>query len=156
IYDHQSHVPERPLGFSDTWRYGRPLGTKPFSAPGHVLLEPIALKKRPRPPVIPSKVVDRSKGATFSIHDIYEGPGLAGVPRGTVKKFRLFTYQFAYHGMGGQVNRVGLDGPWDIKRVLGTVPIEPDGSAMFLVPANTPISIQPLDEDGKEVNPNVW
>ena len=119
--------------------------------PGHVLLDPIALKKRPRPPVIPSKVVDRSKGATFSIHDIYEGPGLAGVPRGTVKKFRLFTYQFAYHGMGGQVNRVGLDGPWDIKRVLGTVPIEPDGSAMFLVPANTPISIQPLDEDGKAI-----
>ena len=27
-----------------------------------------------------------------------------------MKKLRLFTYQFAYHGMGGQVNRVGLDG----------------------------------------------
>jgi formylglycine-generating enzyme required for sulfatase activity len=66
-----------------------------------------------------------------------------------VKKLRLFTYQFAYHGMGGQVNRVGLDGPWDIKRIMGTVPVESDGSAFFRVPANTPISIQPLDADGK-------
>jgi len=118
---------------------------------GHILLELIALKKRPRPPVIPSKVDVKSRTATFSIHDIYKGPGLAGVPRGTVKKLRLFTYQFAYHGMGGHEHRVGLDGPWDIKRVLGTVPIESDGSAMFQVPANTPISIQPLDKDGKAI-----
>ena len=81
--------------------------------------------------------------------NVYVGRGLDGVPRGTVKRLRLFTYQFAYHGMGGQVNRVGLDGPWDVKRIVGTVPVEPDGSAYFRVPANTPLSLQPLDADGK-------
>ncbi|MCH5372334.1 MAG: SUMF1/EgtB/PvdO family nonheme iron enzyme, partial [Planctomycetes bacterium] len=45
--------------------------------------------------------------------------------------------------------RVGADGPWEPKRVLGTVPVQSDGSAMFRIPANTPISIQPLDEEGK-------
>jgi formylglycine-generating enzyme required for sulfatase activity len=53
--------------------------------------------------------------------------------------------------MGGQINRIGIDGPWDIKRILGTVPVEPDGSAIFNVPANTPIAMQPLDADGKAI-----
>jgi formylglycine-generating enzyme required for sulfatase activity len=117
--------------------------------PGAVLFEPVALRKRPAPPIIPSRVNPAEKWATLFMSDVYSGPGLEGVPRGTVKRLRLFTYQFAYHGMGGQVNRVGLDGPWDIKRVLGTAPVEPDGSAFFRVPANTPISIQPLDATGR-------
>lgn len=117
--------------------------------PGQALLEPIPLRKTPVPAAIPDKVNLESKEATVSITDIYAGPGLAGVPRGSVKRLRLFTYQFAYQGMGGQVDRVGLDGPWDVKRILGTVPVEPDGSACFKVPANTPISIQPLDQDGR-------
>ena len=89
--------------------------------------------------------------ATISILDLHAGTGLEGVPRGTVKQLRLFTYHFAYHNMGGQTNRVGLDGPWDIKRIIGTVPVEADGSAFFRVPANTPISVQPLDADGQAV-----
>ena len=117
--------------------------------PGYALLEPIPLRPTPRPPMIRSKVVPDRNDALVYLADIYEGDGLKGVPRGTVRKLRLFTYHFAYHGMGGQVNRVGLDGPWDIKRVMGTVPVEPDGSALFRVPANTPISLQPLDERGQ-------
>jgi formylglycine-generating enzyme required for sulfatase activity len=113
------------------------------------LLEPIPLRPATRPPVVPSKVLPNQNDATVSILDIYAGTGLPGVPRGTVKQLRVFTYHFAYHGMGGQTNRVGLDGPWDIKRILGTVPVEADGSAYFRVPANTPISVQPLDADGQ-------
>jgi formylglycine-generating enzyme required for sulfatase activity len=44
---------------------------------------------------------------------------------------------------------VGQDGPWDVRGVLGTVPVEKDGSAHFRIPANTPISILPLDENGQ-------
>jgi len=117
--------------------------------PGYALLEPIPLRDRPRPPVVPPRVDLASKEATVLLTDVYAGPGLRGVPRGTVKALRLFTYHFAYHGMGGQVNRVGLDGPWDIKRIVGTVPVEADGSVLFRVPANTPISVQPLDQEGK-------
>jgi hypothetical protein len=119
--------------------------------PGQALLEPIPLQPRPRPPVIASRVQPERKDATVYLTDVYAGPGLAGVPRGTVKQLRLFTYHFAYQGMGGQVHRMGFDGPWDIKRVLGTVPVESDGSAYFKVPANTPISVQPLDADGHAV-----
>jgi len=118
-------------------------------AEGWALLEPLPLRATPAPPIIAPRVNLADPEATVYLTDVHAGPGLEGVPRGTVKQLRLFTYHFAYHGMGGQVNRVGLDGPWDIKRVLGTVPVESDGSALFRVPANTPISIQPLDAGGR-------
>jgi len=117
-------------------------------AEDYALLEPIPIRKTKRPPVIPDKVDQNRKDAIVYLEDIYKGPGLKGVPRGTVKKLRLFTYQFAYRRIAGINHRVGADGPWEPKRVLGTVPVEIDGSAMFRVPANTPISIQPLDADG--------
>ncbi|MBI2481733.1 MAG: SUMF1/EgtB/PvdO family nonheme iron enzyme [Planctomycetia bacterium] len=118
-------------------------------SPGDALLEPIPLRPTKQPPAIPSRVQQERTDASVYMEDVYAGPGLAGVPRGTVKKLRLFTYHFAYQGMGGQVNRVGLDGPWDVKQVIGTVPVEEDGSSAFRIPANTPISVQPLDAEGK-------
>ncbi len=117
--------------------------------PGNALLEPIPLVRRAKPPIIADRTNLGSKEATVLLTDVYSGPGLAGVPRGTVKSLRLFTYQFAYHGVGGQVHRVGLDGPWDVRRIMGTVPVQPDGSAHFRIPANTPVAVQPLDADGR-------
>ena len=116
---------------------------------GQAILEPIPLRPTRRPPVLAGKVDTSRTDAVVYVADVYRGKGLAGIPRGTVKKLRLFTYHFSYHGIGGLYGVVGSDGPWDIKRVLGTVPVEPDGSAAFRVPANTPISIQPLDEKGQ-------
>ena len=117
--------------------------------PGYALLEPIPLRPTPRPPVLEDRVPRDRTDALVYLADVYEGPGLQGIPRGTVKRLRVFTYHFAYHDMGGLLGVVGLDGPWDIKRVLGTVPVEEDGSALFRVPANTPLSVQPLDAEGK-------
>jgi hypothetical protein len=117
--------------------------------PGHALLEPTPVRKTLRPPVVPSKVDLERREATVYMADVYAGPGLQGIPRGEVKELRVYTYNFAFHGVGGQYNRVGLDGPWDIRQVLGTVPVEPDGSAYFRVPANYPVGVQPLDAEGK-------
>ena len=52
--------------------------------------------------------------------------------------------------MGGHIN-IGIDGPWDGRRIWGTVPVESDGSVNFKAPANTPLAVQPLDADGKAV-----
>lgn len=112
------------------------------------LLEPILLQPRARPPAMPDRVNLDSKTATVHIADIHSGPGLAGVPRGRVKAIRLFAYHFGYNHTGGH-DKVGVESSWDIKRVLGTVPVEEDGSALFTIPANTPIALQPLDEKGR-------
>ena len=119
--------------------------------PGHVLFEPVPVRKTKKPPVIPDKVDLSAKDALVLLSDIYTGPGLKGIPRGTIKSLRLFTYHFLYPDMGGPQAVVGMEGPWDIKRIIGTVPVEQDGSAVFKVPANTPISIQPLDSEGKAI-----
>lgn len=118
--------------------------------PGYALLEPIPLKKTPVPPVIPDKVKLDEKIATVSIQDIYAGRGMPGVPRGTVKSLRVYQYEYSYRNMGGHY-AVGMEGPWDVRRLLGTVPVHPDGSSYFEIPANTPVSLQPLDAEGKAV-----
>jgi len=112
------------------------------------LLEPIPLRRTPTPPVIPDRVKPAEKTATVAIQDIYTGRGLPGVARGTVKALRVFQYEYAYRHMGSHY-AVGIEGPWDVRRIIGTVPVYPDGSAHFEIPANTPIALQPLDAEGK-------
>lgn len=118
----------------------------PDSAILHALL--VQPKKQPR--VIPDRVNLASKTATVHITDIYNGAGLVNVPRGTVSKLRIFSYHFAYMRSGGHasVGRNGVESGWDVKRLLGTVDIEADGSVCFEVPANIDIAVQPLDKDG--------
>lgn len=117
--------------------------------PGFALFEPVPLKPRERPPVLQDRIDPAQKDALVYLLDVYHGPGLRGVPRGTVKKLRLVGYEFSYRDMGGLLGAIGMDGPWDVKRILGTVPVEEDGSALFRVPAYTPIAVQPLDADGR-------
>jgi formylglycine-generating enzyme required for sulfatase activity len=90
------------------------------------------------------------KDGTVYMHDVYAGPGLAGVPRGTVKRLRVHAYHFGYRGLSGW-DKIGIDGPWEVMRILGTVPVADDGSAMFKAPANTPLAVQPLDAEGRAV-----
>lgn len=118
---------------------------------GEGFINPIPMRKRETPPVIPDRVDLASKDATVFIQDIYEGEGLPGVPRGTVKKLRVMTYEFAYIKTLSDHLAQGIQSGWDIKRELGLVDVEPDGSAIFKVPANTPIALQPLDEQGRAV-----
>ncbi len=116
-------------------------------------LEPKLLEPAERPPVIPDRVDTNKTTCTVHIADIYEGPGLLGVPRGTVEKLRLVSGPTTRSATRAHESVVldGVEGPWDIKRVLGTVDVEPDGSAAFEMPANVPISFQPLDADGAAV-----
>ena len=116
-------------------------------AEGVAFTEPFIDRKQAEPPVIPERVLSGEETSTVYITDIYEGKGLKGIPRGTVKKLRIYAYQYGYNKEGGH-DLVAFEGGWDVKRILGTVPVEPDGSAMFTIPANTPISLQPLDQEG--------
>lgn len=115
---------------------------------GEGYISPIAVRKTVTPPAIPDRVKLDDKQATVFIQDIYEGEGLKGIPRGTVKSLRLHAYEYAYVQTQSDHNWHGIQSGWDIKRMLGTVPVEEDGSVIFKIPANTPVSIQPLDKDG--------
>jgi len=135
--------PETPWGIYlvDVFDNLVPVYTQPDAA----LFEPALLKPRTTPPVIPPAVNYARDDALVFIQDIYRGPGLAGVPRGTIKRLRLAEPVYRYWG-NGETYSCSMDGSWDVKRILGTVPVGEDGSALFRVPANTPITLQPIDE----------
>ena len=118
---------------------------------GEGYISPIAVRKTVTPPAIPDRVKLDDKQATVFIQDIYEGEGLKGIPRGTVKSLRLHAYEYAYVQTQSDHNWHGIQSGWDIKRMLGTVPVEEAASVIFKIPANTPVSIQPLDKDGVAV-----
>jgi len=118
------------------------------SDPEIALLEPLPIKKTKRVPVIPDRVNTDSKESSVFIQDIHVGQGLKGVPRGSVKKLRVIEFHHAYRGMSGKRHQIGLDGPWDIQRILGTVDVQEDGSAYFKIPANQPVALQPITEAG--------
>ncbi|MHC4248896.1 MAG: HzsA-related protein [Planctomycetota bacterium] len=121
---------------------------KLVSEPGVCMLEPVPFRKTKMPPVIPERVDLSRKDAVVHMSDIYAGGGLKGVPRGTVKRMRVFAFDYGYHKLANHTY-IGREGPWDVHRIVGTVGVEPDGSASFHIPANTPIALQPLDEEGK-------
>jgi len=104
--------------------------------------------KRKKPPVIPNRVDTSKETANVFISDINFGPGLKGIPRGTVKSIRVATPIYRYPG-NGRTFSAGLNSSWDINKIIGTVPVEKDGSASFEIPANTPIYLQPLNAEGQ-------
>ena len=77
--------------------------------------------------------------------DVYQG--LGDVPRGTIKQLRVIQILPKTTHLAN-TPRVGLALEENARAILGTVPVEPDGSARFLVPAMKPILFQALDEDG--------
>ena len=88
----------------------------------------------PVPRVQPDRVVKGDPEASVYIANLYDGPGLKGIPKGEVKALRLYTYTYGFEGEGGLYGVIGMDGPWDMRRILGTVPVE---AATVLVPARS-------------------
>ena len=79
------------------------------------------------------------------VTDIYQG--LGDVPRGSIKELRIVQI-FPKTTWLANSPRIGVAGEENARAILGTVPVEPDGSARFLVPAHKPILFQALDQHG--------
>lgn len=124
---------------------------------------PVPLAPR-ETPILRASVVDHSKQTgRYYMTDVYEGPGLAGVARGTIRKLRVVGLEFRVAGIGANGNSgpaggalvstpVAIkNGTWDVKVVHGDAKVYEDGSAFFEVPARTPVYFQALDEKNRVV-----
>ncbi|MDR0336002.1 MAG: hypothetical protein LBI18_02830 [Planctomycetaceae bacterium] len=121
---------------------------------------PVAMMSHSVPPIKPDQVDPKNNFGTFVVQDIYLGPGLKGIARGTVKHLRVVALEYRAAKIGRSFNTgeagegicqtpISLNnGSWDVKHVLGEVDIESDGSVAFKVPARTPVYFQLLDEKG--------
>jgi len=112
-------------------------------------------------PIPRAALVDLSQDCGyFYVQNVYYGPGLQGVEPGTIKKIRVIGLEnramsagVSYQQPAAQIHTpvsVG-NGSWDVKHVLGTVDVEPDGSAFFKCPPRMGVYFQMLDEKGQMV-----
>lgn len=126
--------------------------------------QPVPIRSRRHPPEIASRVDYSKSTGTFSMQNVYYGPGLEGVSPGSIKKLRVVALEFRAetihdeHRNEGEAGHAMVhlpvaleDGSWDIKRVLGDATVYEDGSAYFEVPARTPLYFQALNEKGHVV-----
>ena len=107
---------------------------------------PIPLVARPAPPALPgAPPSDVAPDGEMLVTDVYQG--LGGVPRGTIKQLRIVQI-FPKTTWIANSPRIGIAGEENARAILGTVPVEEDGSARFAVPAHKPVLFQALDRDG--------
>ena len=110
---------------------------------------PTPLRPRPRPPVIPPWYdTTTANEGTFFLQDVYASE--PALPRDTIKQLRVVQV-LPKTTPNANDPTVGLANASPGKQVLGTVPVEPDGSAYFSAPAGIPLAFQALDERGQAV-----
>lgn len=111
---------------------------------------PIPLKSRQRPPVFASSINRKSQQpGVFVLTDVYQG--LRKTKRGEIKALRIIATPSKIQPQRNNPT-IGFAGAEDPgKLILGTVPVEEDGSAFFKVPAGVAVFFQALDGQGKSV-----
>jgi hypothetical protein len=110
---------------------------------------PIPVRSRPVPPALSSAVAwDGTQEGKMLLLDVYQG--LTGVERGAVKRLRLVGVPVKTQP-NANLPGIGQTGDDPGKFVIGTVPVEPDGSAFFRVPSGVPFFCQALDKDGQAI-----
>jgi hypothetical protein len=114
--------------------------------------EPRLIGPRPREPLIPSRVDPSKTSGTLFLSSVYVGRNMDGLAPGAIRKLLVMEQlpkPANYHGGGSTPLAHG--GKWTINRILGTVPVEADGSANFEVPAGRSIYLAALDKNDLSV-----
>lgn len=110
---------------------------------------PMPLRSRPRPPIRPPVAEwDGPPVGRFLLLNVYDG--LAGIARGTIKRLRVVGVPPKTQPWMNNPN-LGVTGDDPGKFVIGTAPVEEDGSAHFVAPAAVCLFFQALDADGVAV-----
>ena len=115
-------------------------------------LWPAPLGARRRLPDLPSSLVhtDTNEG-TFFLQNVQQSwPKLSQKGHVAIKSLRLIQV-LPKTTPNANSPKVGLANASPGKQVLGTVPVEADGSAYFSAPAGIPMAFQALDERGMAV-----
>ena len=120
--------------------------------------EPRPLRPRPRERRIPSLVDPARSTGRLLAANVAHGRNMAGVRPGQIRKLLVLeslpkpiNFNGAYPYEMSYMEPVSLGGTFALARVLGTVPVEADGSACFEVPALRSVFFVALDANGMSV-----
>ncbi len=127
---------------------------KIYEDPEIASFSPIAIRPRKAPPILPSHLPAKAEPyGIVALQNAYL-TRKENDPNGIIKPGMIKALRVNALGVQPRASRVSCTPlvPNDIpKKVLGTVPINEDGSAVFRVPANVSLQVQTLDENGMAI-----
>jgi hypothetical protein len=128
-----------------------------YRDPEIACLSPIPLRPTEQPPMVPENcdrlAAEPSGEGTMAVMDVYDS--LMPWPEGTkIEALRIYQIHPSSVPTGGPPHETGRriaeagDSVNLARSILGTVPVEEDGSAYFTLPALKEVYFQALDQDG--------
>jgi hypothetical protein len=123
-------------------------------APGEPRLtchEPRPLVARPREPTRASPIQRDQPTGRVVLSNIYEGRNMGGVRPGQITKLLVLEQLPKPINFSGGMWPVSAGGTFTLARILGTIPVAPDGSAHFEVPAMRSLFLIGLDANERSV-----
>ena len=115
---------------------------------GFWIHEPRPVIQREPERLIPDLTDPTKSTGIFALIDVYEGRQMGTVERGSIKELLVLeTLPEPIHYQGG-MDQISIGGTFTLERVVGTVPVEPDGSALMELPALRSFFFVAMDHDG--------
>ncbi|MBI5387117.1 MAG: hypothetical protein HZA90_20800 [Verrucomicrobia bacterium] len=113
--------------------------------------EPRPLRPRPREPLLTDRIEPAQTTGVLVLSDVYRGRNMGGVKRGEIKELLVLETLPKPINFTGSGDPISYNGTFTLERVLGTVPVEADGSACFELPALRSFFFVALDGEGVAV-----
>ena len=115
------------------------------------LQEPRPVIKRERERVIPPRIDLARPTGRLIVTDVYFGRNMQGIKRGDIKKLLVLESLPKPINYTGGMDPLSYGGTFTLERILGTIPVEPDGSAYMELPANRALFFVAMDENDLSV-----
>lgn len=113
--------------------------------------EPRPLASRPRETAVVDRTDPLKTTGTMVMMDVRLGRNMAGVGADEIKQLLVLESLPKPINYTGGMEPLSYGGTFTLERVLGTVPVEADGSAYFELPAMRSVFFVALDANGRSV-----
>ncbi|MFW6304030.1 MAG: hypothetical protein ACOC2L_05345, partial [Candidatus Sumerlaeota bacterium] len=143
--------------YVDVWGNKELIARDPYME----LAYPMVATPRKKPPVIPDMTKQEQNFALAYVNDVYAD--LPGIEKGEAKYLRIsqrtewINFKDNHGTFRWYPDCAAFRRPtfgywsWSGTRVIGTVPVNPDGTAFFTMPVQAPLYLQLLDENMVEI-----
>ncbi len=116
---------------------------------GYWIGEPRPIMTRQRERVISDQTNPDLEYGTLALANVYKGRKMLDVKPGTIKKLLIYEVLPKPISYTGAMSEMSAAGTFSVERLIGEVPVSPEGSAYFKLPAMRCCLFLAMDADGK-------
>ena len=116
---------------------------------GFWIAEPRPIMTRERERIISDQTNRSLDYGTLALVNVYHGRKMQGVKPGTITKLRIYEALPKPINYTGAMAEMSAGGTFSVEKFLGEVPVSPDGSAYFKLPALKSCLFLAVDADGR-------